>query len=415
MNALYDSKPIHRQTWYSPTGFAKRIYYILAEWHIKKLSSNCRVYRKASIPFESDHRLVVMSCSFPSTFERKKIFRTVKKGNKPFINIKSLKDNPTICSNFSMELNKLLKKEPIMRDVNSFEKLLTDSVYQASDKEIPKVAKTTNLPPWTNDNLLKLQEQRRKCKDPSILRELNTSIKHMRTKLKNDYFSALANNINLANEARKVEEEFRLCKNYYMTRKSQQKIISNEKLSTFFENHFKKKQVELQPEVTNPENFPHVLPPDNFTVNSSIPEVNEVHAIMKDFKNGKCLGTDLLHPEHLKYNKSDRFMVYLMLLLTTIWTTFIIPSSWLISSISCLYKNKGSRNEADNYRGISIMSTCSKILTSLIISRIRNAYEMLIMKNQFGFRSNRSTTDAIFILQNSINLSSKPLFCASLI
>ena len=103
-----------------------------------------------------------------------------------------------------------------------------------------------------------------------------------------------------------------------MTRKSQQKIISNEKLSTFFENHFKKKQVELQPEVTNPENFPHVLPPDNVTVNSSIPEVNEVHAIMKDFKNGKCLGTDLLHPEHLKYNKSDRFMVYLMLLLTTI-------------------------------------------------------------------------------------------------
>ena len=32
------------------------------------------------------------------------------------------------------------------------------------------------------------------------------------------------------------------------------------------------------------------------------------------------------------------------------------------------------------------------------------------MNAQFGFRSNRSTTDAIFILQNSINISSKPLF-----
>ena len=99
-----------------------------------------------------------------------------------------------------------------------------------------------------------------------------------------------------------------------------------------------------------------------------------------------------------------------MLLLTTIWTTFIIPSSWLISSITCLFKNKGSRSEAENYRGLSIMSTCSKILASLVISRIRNAYEMLIMNYQFGFRSNRSTTDAIFILQNAINLSSKPLF-----
>ena len=112
----------------------------------------------------------------------------------------------------------------------------------------------------------------------------------------------------------------------------------------------------------------------------------------------------------LKYNNSSRFYVYMMLLLTTIWTTFMIPSSWLISSITCLYKNKGSRSDAGNYRGLSIMSTCSKILASLIISRIRNAYEKIISNCQFGFRSNRSTTDAIFILQNSINLSNKPLF-----
>ena len=89
--------------------------------------------------------------------------------------------------------------------------------------------------------------------------------------------------------------------------------------------------------------------------------------------------------------------MYLMLLLTTIWTTFILPSSWLISLITCIFKN-------------SIMSTCSKIILAIIISRIRNAYERIISNCQFGFRSNRSTTDAIFILESSINLSSKPLF-----
>ena len=98
-----------------------------------------------------------------------------------------------------------------------------------------------------------------------------------------------------------------------------------------------------------------------------------------------------------------------MLLLTTIWTSFIIPSSWFILSITCLNKNKGSRNDAANYRGLSIISTCSKIRASLVVNRIRNAYES-ISNCQFGFRSNRSTTDAIFILQNSIHLSSKPLF-----
>ena len=122
------------------------------------------------------------------------------------------------------------------------------------------------------------------------------------------------------------------------------------------------------------------------------------------------MGTDLLYPEHFKYNTSNRFLIYLMLLLTTIWTTFILPSSWLKSSITCLFKNKGSRSDAWNYRRLSIIATCSKILSALIISRTRNAYEQIISNCQSGFRFNRSTTDAIFILKNAINLTDKPFF-----
>ena len=61
LNSLYPSKAIHRHTWYSPTGFTKRIDYILAEWHLKKLCNNCHVYRKASVPFETNHRLLTIS------------------------------------------------------------------------------------------------------------------------------------------------------------------------------------------------------------------------------------------------------------------------------------------------------------------------------------------------------------------
>ena len=410
MNSLYDSKPIHRHTWYSPTGFTKRIDYILAEWHIRKLSSNCRVYRRASIPFETDHRLVALSCSFPSLSEQKSFFRKSAKPKQPHTNIKSLIDHPLVCDQFSKKLDDILKNQPVLDDVNTFEQSLTESIRQASDDTIPKSIDSPNVHPWTNDEFVKLLEQRRQCKDPSQLRELNISIRDLRIKLKNDYFSDLAKNINMASEARKVEEEFRLCKGYTMNKNTDPKLISTEKLSAFFQDHFSAKHVELQPEVISPENYPHILPPDDLIINSNIPEVSEVKDVMKEFKNGKCLGTDLLHPEHLKYNKSEQFIVYLMLLLTTIWTTFIIPSSWLISSITCLFKNKGSRSEAANYRGLSIMSTCSKILASLVISRIRNAYEKIISNCQFGFRSNRSTTDAIFILQNAINLSSKPLY-----
>ena len=168
--------------------------------------------------------------------------------------------------------------------------------------------------------------------------------------------------------------------------------------------------MDLQPEVINPNDYPHILPPDNVNINSDIPSVSEVQEVIKKLKNGKCQGTDKIYGEELKYNTSSRFLIYFMLLLTTIWTTFILPSSWIVSSITCLFKNKGSRSDAANYRGLSIMSTCSKVIIAIIISRIRRTYERIISNFQFGFRSNRSTTDAIFILQNAINLSSEPLF-----
>lgn len=54
---------------------------------------------------------------------------------------------------------------------------------------------------------------------------------------------------------------------------------------------------------------------------------------------------------------------------------------------------------AENYRGLSIMATISKVLSVIIVERIREAYEYVLLWSQFGFRANRSTTDAIFILR----------------
>ena len=122
-----------------------------------------------------------------------------------------------------------------------------------------------------------------------------------------------------------LEEDLRLCKNYKITQHSDKKLISNDKLSDFLKEHFTVKNIELQPEVTSPKNYPYILSSDDLHINDQAPEVAEVQDVLKHLKNGKCFGTDLLHTEHLKYNSSNRFMVFLMLLLTTIWPTFTIP------------------------------------------------------------------------------------------
>ena len=129
MNSLFESKPIHRHTWYSPTGFSKRVDYILTEWHIKKLSRNCRVYRKASVPFESDHRLLVLNCSFPSRSQQTTFFHKSFRQNKPETNIKSLKEEPMVGEELSNKLDQLLQDDPLIDDINQFESSFTESTY----------------------------------------------------------------------------------------------------------------------------------------------------------------------------------------------------------------------------------------------------------------------------------------------
>ena len=85
--------------------------------------------------------------------------------------------------------------------------------------------------------------------------------------------------------------------------------------------------------------------------------------------------------------------------------------SFNISSITCLFKNNGYRADAKNYTGISIMATCCKILSAIIINRIRICYEKLISNSQFGFRSNKSTSDAIFVLRKTVEINSCEFYC----
>ena len=65
-----------------------------------------------------------------------------------------------------------------------------------------------------------------------------------------------------------------------------------------------------------------------------------------------------------------------------------------------LYKNKGKRDQMNNYRGICLLSMASRILARVMASKIRDSSEeiKLLDENQQGFRTGRSTADATQIL-----------------
>ena len=88
----------------------------------------------------------------------------------------------------------------------------------------------------------------------------------------------------------------------------------------------------------------------------------------------------------------------LWLMIKRIWKGEKIPSRWLNAAVCLLYKNKGSRSDPNNYRGISLLSAAEKILSIIIHKRIATRAEKQLSEKQSGFRKGRSCRNAVFKL-----------------
>jgi hypothetical protein len=74
-----------------------------------------------------------------------------------------------------------------------------------------------------------------------------------------------------------------------------------------------------------------------------------------------------------------------------------VPKDWLKYYMTVLEK-KGDLTLPDNYRGISIADSFSKVHTTMLKHRLQDLYEDLAPQNSNGFRKGRGRTDAIFSL-----------------
>ena len=85
------------------------------------------------------------------------------------------------------------------------------------------------------------------------------------------------------------------------------------------------------------------------------------------------------------------------------------------SKIITLYKNKGERNDCNNYRGISLLSIVGKVFARVILIRLQKLAERIYPESQCGFRAERSTIDMVFSLrqlQEKCREQQMPLYIA---
>ena len=115
-------------------------------------------------------------------------------------------------------------------------------------------------------------------------------------------------------------EEFPLAQNYSSLNKTKRLLITPDKLKGHFEKHFSPRNLQIQPEIENPDLFPHILPPENAIINEDVPTEDELRQVIKKQKDSKCQGTDKIYAEHIKYAKSDKLIGAVLLLFIMIWT-----------------------------------------------------------------------------------------------
>ena len=126
---------------------------------------------------------------------------------------------------------------------------------------------------------------------------------------------------------------------------------------------------------------------------------------LKHLKNNKSHGTDMILNEFLKCAE-DKMIDIFVYIFNIILETGFFPEDWTKGILRPIYKNKGSRDDPQNYRGISILSCFSKLFTSILNNRITMFLEenKILGDEQAGFRNNFSTTDHLFSMYSIIDI-----------
>ena len=140
--------------------------------------------------------------------------------------------------------------------------------------------------------------------------------------------------------------------------------------------------------------------------------IDEVRKALSRMKSRRAPGSDEVTIDILKAG-GEPIIRWLFEFFTDVWENEHMVNEWNMTTLIKLYKNKGDRKLCDNYRGIALLNTTSKIFSRIILNRIHDLVECKLLEIQSGFRPNRSTIDQIFTLKMTMEKRrafNKPLF-----
>ena len=417
---LFPHKDIHKATWVSPDERTKnQIDHICINKKFRNSLLDVKARRGADA--NTDHYLVTATLQLKLKAVQKPQQTRVK------FDTKKLK-NEQIRAEFTLTLRNrflALQEEDGESNVNEDWDKIKNAIINTSSEILGP--QKNEAKPWISEESLTLIEERRKIKEKILnaseiekilldqeYKDFNKKIKKSVRRDKRRFTE------NLADEAEKAMQQNNLRDVYQITKKLTGKAKKNtsnhikDKDGKFIENDeaTEERWVEHFSALLNrqaPIN-PAFIPPaeTNLDINCNAPSIEEIKSAIKSLKNNKAAGPDNITAEILKADVNLSAEI-LHPLIHKIWANETFPDDWKNGFITILAK-KGDLTLCDSYRGIMLLSIPGKVLSKIILNRMKNTVDKLLRNNQAGFRSNKSCTDQIstlrIILEQSVEFNS---------
>ncbi|XP_074042437.1 uncharacterized protein [Leptinotarsa decemlineata] len=113
-------------------------------------------------------------------------------------------------------------------------------------------------------------------------------------------------------------------------------------------------------------------------------EMQELDEVIKTLKNGKVPGEDKITSEMMK-NLGETGRKSLLEIINKAWKKETILEEWGTALITPIHK-KGDYKNCNNYRGITLLNTITKIIERIINNKLRNKIKSQLSEPQSGFR-----------------------------
>ena len=409
-NTMFKKSECKRKTWkHEPTGKMAQIDMVLKRSNGKVKVQDVHTSRSADA--NSDHFLVTVILKLPNSL------RTKRKGKK----------RSTHCDRKNVWSSEWGAKEVIKRQ-DEYERILSERINGANGyKEITQAIIDSMKQLLNGKKVPKIRGKEWKdAMDKSIWREIR--LKHaLRRKwlemksegnyekykdqskkvtkmirlVKEKHIERLATEFQASIENNELHEAYKTMKDMIRiangratgTVRNSTNMISDVELVKHYQLLFSK-QVGVEDEWEN----------ENEMIRDDRKEItmNDIQEALEKLKRKKAPGRNGIRPECLKYGGMALWESILKLYNECWEDPLKIPKEWADAEVISIYKNKGSKKDPENYRGIFLLDTIGKVYASIVTKKIMEDVDEQIHDGQFGFRKERSTAEAIMIVRHVI-------------